>query len=235
MTAPNESHTKSKTSRLNYDLLRRIFASDQAMYPAPLTFERLKSWVDVYPELSIVFYDDNYEHPDPKDPHPNDPDVDTDANPDSSSAGKEAAALGVIIVLPILSEPYWSDLLVGKIKETDVDVGVMFPSRDDSPFGDEAGDGEKVGGEEREGKGEEKGKEGEVEVGLHVFHVERFASPCTSTRTNMEAVLDPSEPQKMRRKGGFTKKAIDEVLLRVSGLNQGNRRRKWKISGLSGK
>lgn len=106
------------------EVLRRIFESDQDMYPAPLTYERLKSWVDGCQELCICFQRVLEE-------------------------GPEVRPMGAIIVLPLLKR-HWEDVLVGKLKETDIEP-VMFAG------------------------------EGYVDVGLHVFHVERFDAETRGT------------------------------------------------------
>ena len=89
------------------------------MYPAPLTFDRLCSWVDSSPDLSVSFL------------------------ADGGGDSPVHMSLGVIIVLPILGT-FWKDLLVGKIKETDIDAQVMLAKSTE-----------------------------EADVGLHVFHIER--------------------------------------------------------------
>jgi len=103
-------------TRISEQVLKEIYASDQDIYPAPLTFTRLKSWVDAGPDLSICFQ------------------ATQDGNP---------VPIGAVIVLPLAKGP-WNDLLVGKLKETDIDEATMFA------------------------------REGEADVGLHIFHIERF-------------------------------------------------------------
>ncbi|KAK6066649.1 hypothetical protein SCUP515_10593 [Seiridium cupressi] len=106
-------------------VLADIFSSDQAMYPAPLTYARLQSWADACPDLSQCFYQS-----------------------DPAVLGEENASglvAGAIIALP-LREKAWRDLLVGAVRETDVDASTMFAPDDGVAHA----------------------------VGLHVFHVERF-------------------------------------------------------------
>jgi len=105
-------------TRISEQVLKEIYASDQDMYPAPLTFERLKSWVDACPALSICF---------------------------QATHDGNTIPIGAVIVLPVARE-YWEDLLVGKLKEIEIDPATMFAP------------------------------EGEADVGLHVFHVERFST-----------------------------------------------------------
>ncbi|KAF7360196.1 hypothetical protein MVEN_00748300 [Mycena venus] len=106
------------------DVLQSIFTSDQDMYPAPLTFERLRTWVAARPDLSRCFY-----------------------IPRSGSGHGEdiLQPAGVIIVLPVEGK-FWQNLLNGSLKETEIDAATMFPCDSDSG----------------------------VEVGLHVFHLEKF-------------------------------------------------------------
>ncbi|KAK4455103.1 hypothetical protein QBC34DRAFT_391576 [Podospora aff. communis PSN243] len=134
------------------DVLREVYASDQDMYPAPLTFERLKSWVDACPDLSINF---------------------------RSGASQP---IGVAIALPI-RRPYWDDLLKGNLKETDIDPEIAFPSR--------------------------KGVTDPEDVGLHVFHIERFAGAGSTKR------------------GGFAELVVHEIVQRAL------LRKEWKLVGLS--
>lgn len=96
------------------------------MYPAPLTYARLESWVTASPDLSRCFHLRS-----------------------SSKEGEEsemASIAGVLIVLP-LKEAHWRDLLVGHLRETDIDAASMIAPDD---------------------------AEG-CAVGLHVFHVERLS------------------------------------------------------------
>ena len=94
------------------------------MYPAPLTYERLKGWVDSCPELCICFH----------------------TCPD----GEYDSLVGAIIVLPLLKK-YWEGVLVGKLRETDIEPA-MFAG------------------------------EGDVDAGLHIFHIERFDAETAGPR-----------------------------------------------------
>ena len=105
-----------------------------------------------------------------------------------------ATTLGVIIALPVL-RPHWENLLRGQLKETDIDPGVAFPHGED-------------------GTGRNQEEEVRDEVGLHIFHVERFPG--------WESVASVVE-------GGFAAFALGEILRRAS-----SRRTPWKIVGLSG-
>lgn len=86
---------------IDHGILQEIYSADQEIYPAPLPFERLKSWVSKNPELSLYFY------------------TNTDGNNASTS-------VGAIIVLPIL-ERHWQELLTGRLKEFNIDSSTMFP------------------------------------------------------------------------------------------------------------
>jgi hypothetical protein len=161
------------------DVLRAVYASDQAMYPVPLCYTRLRAWVDACPDLSICFFRD------------------------SESGAAAAAAVGVVIALP-LQRPYWEDLLTGRLKEMDIDPGRMFPALRASQ---ESGGGH-VGGEEV-GEAEE--------IGLHVYHIERFDS----------GVINIKEEGRVRSKG-VAELALEEVERRAR-LRSG-----WRVVGMSG-
>lgn len=133
------------------DLLRRIYDNDQALYPAPLPFERLRSWRDACPELSILC---------------------------QTGDPGQSIDVGAIIVMPLL-QPFWEDLLVGRQKETDLEASMFASARAEG-----------------------------LEVGLHVFHVERFEGN--------EAIR------------GLTKLALDLVQEIVKTMP-------WKVLGYSGK
>jgi hypothetical protein len=105
---------------VNEDLIKEIHSSDQSIYPAPLTYERLKSWVEGCPELSISY------------------------KISKGGSDEEPPLAGVVIVLPVRAE-YWRDILVGKLKETDI---LPYTFANDSDV--------------------------DTEVGLHIFHIEKF-------------------------------------------------------------
>lgn len=99
-------------------VLRAIFDSDQEMYPAPLTYARLKSWVEASPDFSRCYF----YHP--------------AAVGDSTGSAKEKDAAdpgsprlaGACIALPLREGP-WRDLLAGQLRETDVDAPtILMPS-----------------------------------------------------------------------------------------------------------
>ncbi|ETS85360.1 hypothetical protein PFICI_03385 [Pestalotiopsis fici W106-1] len=113
-------------SPMTEDVLQQIFSSDQDMYPAPLTYARLQSWVTASPQLSQSFY--------------------LLDQPGSKENRKRDVVAGVLIALPLREAP-WQDLLVGKLRETDIDANSMIAPKD-------------VAG---------------CAVGLHVFHVERLS------------------------------------------------------------
>ncbi|OBR04498.1 hypothetical protein CH63R_11201 [Colletotrichum higginsianum IMI 349063] len=103
------STTPLETGPMTDDVLRGIFASDQDMYPAPLTWDRLRSWTTAAPDLATCFY-----------------------LPDNGPSAAAAAAaadtrtiVGAVVALPLLA-PAWRDLLAGGIKETDVDAASML-------------------------------------------------------------------------------------------------------------
>jgi hypothetical protein len=146
------------------------------MYPVALPYARLRAWVDASPDLCICFRDS------------------------AAAAAAAAAVAGVIVVLP-LRRRHWEDLLVGRLKESDVEAGSMFPGSVTRGCG-AGGDGD--------GEGEE--------VGLHVYHVERF-----------DVASDASGFGKGRGVKGFSEYALAEVMKRVEMMMPG-----WKVLGLSG-
>ncbi|KXX74884.1 hypothetical protein MMYC01_202393 [Madurella mycetomatis] len=110
-------------------------------------------------------------------------------------------ACGLIIVLP-LRRVYWEKLLDGRLKEADIQAESMFP-----------------GWYLRGGDGSGSGLE-EVEVGLHVYHIERdFTAEWESPRA---APADPG-----CRKKGFAEFALEEVVRRAKGWPG------WRIVGMS--
>jgi hypothetical protein len=169
-----------KWSPLTDEILQNVYASDQDMYPAPLPFARLRSWVDASPDFSMRL---------------------------TNSTNIE---LGVIIALPLL-RPYWDALLCGKVKETDVDPAVAFPSNSELGFVEE--------------------EEVVQEVGLHVFHVERFGGWVSEEAgwgvDGLASSLE-SGGQRGGFRGGFCQMALDEVTRRAA-LRGG-----WKVVGFSG-
>ncbi|KAH6640640.1 hypothetical protein F5144DRAFT_626785 [Chaetomium tenue] len=97
--------------------------------------------------------------------------------------GLAAPVVGVVVVLP-LRRRCWEDLLGGRVKEADVEPGRAFVGEG---FGD-----------------------GEEEVGLHVYHVERFE-------------VGGGGAEKKR----FCEFALEEVMRRAQA------RRGWKVVGMS--
>ncbi|ROW14505.1 hypothetical protein VPNG_03174 [Cytospora leucostoma] len=155
-------------------LLKYTFDSDQAIYPAPsLTYDRLRSWVESYPELCIVLRRG---------------DGQDDSQPQVSAASAVSeSVLGAVIVVPLLGK-YWVQLIAEDplLQEHDVDPGEMFPPRADT-----------------------EGSE-QVEVGLHVFHIERFPGFTTDDG----------------RGHGFTQLALEEIGGRVG---QGRKRPRLSV------
>src|SRR5436190_17914297 len=104
---------------LSEEVLHEIYSSDQSMYPAPLTYDRLQSWVTTCPELALSY-----------------------GAPIKNTA-ESPTVVGAAIVLPVRGK-YWRDLIVGKVKETEIDAATMLSNQ--------AGE----------------------EVGMHIFHIEKF-------------------------------------------------------------
>ncbi|KAK4150619.1 hypothetical protein C8A00DRAFT_17896 [Chaetomidium leptoderma] len=97
-----------------------------------------------------------------------------------------AVAAGVVMVLP-LRRSHWEDLLAGRLKEPEIEPGRMFPG-------------------EREVE----------EVGLHVYHIERFEAQTGSESTGGGIA-----------KKGFAEFALDEVVRRMQS------RLEWRVIGMS--
>ncbi|KAK2009661.1 hypothetical protein LZ32DRAFT_406381 [Colletotrichum eremochloae] len=136
----NMSTPPLETGPMTDEVLRGIFASDQDMYPAPLTWERLRSWTAAAPDMATCFY--------------------LPAAEGDEGRADRRSLVGAVIVLPLLAHA-WRDLLAGRVKETDVDAESMF-ARDGVDNEDDGGP--------------------RPEVGLHVFHVERFDVPAAHGR-----------------------------------------------------
>ncbi|KAL2116694.1 hypothetical protein VTJ04DRAFT_8862 [Mycothermus thermophilus] len=142
-----------------FSILHAVHASDQAMYPVDLPYSRLQAWVDAAADFCLYYP--------PPSSQAQAPTLEKSiehgtGSTDDGHQGREQGPAsdnpggGVVVVLP-LRRRHWEDLLTGRLKEPEIDPGCMFPPlnhRRDS----EAGDGE---GEEEE-------------VGLHVYHIERF-------------------------------------------------------------
>jgi hypothetical protein len=90
-------------SRVTDDVLSDLYGDDTDVFPSPLIVEKLRDWIDAWPELSICFRA-------------------------RSVYGRGTVPVGVVIVLPIL-KPHWDSLLVGKLKEPDITTD-MFPRED---------------------------------------------------------------------------------------------------------
>ncbi|KAK0721907.1 hypothetical protein B0T26DRAFT_700640 [Lasiosphaeria miniovina] len=161
--------------------LGAIFTSDQDMYP----------WVSAWPELSICFSAPAAHQPE-------------------TSGSPQPPLAGVIVVLP-LRRAHWEDLLVGRIKEADIDAETMFPAR--------------LGVGVRDNR-PHPAEEGGEEVGLHVFLIERFAH--LPEAGHVSAVGTDMGATKKR----FAEFALDQVARRAAAIGRGERR--WGIAGFSG-
>ena len=174
---------------IDESLLRYTYDADQAIYPAPrLTYDRLRSWVDSCPEVCVVLRRRGLGARDDSQPQV------------SSSSAVSPSVFGTIIVLPLLSE-FWARLVAeeqtetvtkpggASLQEHDIDPRKMFPPSD-CALGDE-----------------------KAEVGLHVFHIERF----------------PGFKMWEGRRLGFTQLALEEIRGRVD-----SRFPSWTVMGYSG-
>ena len=162
-------------------VLRAVYASDQAMYPAPLSYDRLRAWVAASAELSVSFR------------------VRDDSRQPEDDGGDDGAA-GVVVALP-LRRAHWEAVLDGRLREPDIDPEAgMFP-----------------------GPGEE-------EVGLHVYHIERFnVWSVESSAGNSRGGTGTGTTRGWGREGKpFSEYALDEVTRRA------RERKEWRVVGLSG-
>ncbi len=145
-----------KRGAINDEVLQCIYTSDQDMYPAPLSYERLKSWVKKCPELSLCLQ------------------AEVEGN-------GGFIPVGAVIVLPVLQK-HWENLLAGKLQEVDIDSETML-----------------AGG-------------GDADIGLHIFHIERFEA------------FKPSEQLKH-----FAEFALEDAREIVGAKKQ------WNVLGYSGR
>lgn len=203
---PKLTMSSTRWNSIDDQLLHHVWASDQAMYPAPeLTYEHLKSLTDACPELSISLRDTRGED---EQEDESGRDAMTSSETASSSSSSSAAVYaprgpestsaplhGLIIVWPLLAHAHWKQLLDNTIKEHDVKATMFPPAR---CCGD-AGAPEKT-----------------TPVGLHIFHIERFSA---FQRTPRGAAA------------GFTRLALDEVRQRVARLES---TKSWEVVGYSG-
>src|SRR2546421_2414628 len=104
------AHLMLKRMPMSDEVLREIYSSDQSMYPAPLTYDRLQSWVKTSPQLSL-----SYGAP-------------------LGDAVDSLATVGAVITLPIRGK-YWRDLLVGKVKEVEIDAATMLSTQSGEEVG----------------------------------------------------------------------------------------------------
>ncbi|KAF1808447.1 hypothetical protein P152DRAFT_462593 [Eremomyces bilateralis CBS 781.70] len=101
-------------------ILQGIYHSDQSMYPAPLTYKQLQSWVRACPQSCLAYA------------------MSRDGQPSS-----HMETVGAVIFLPV-KQAYWKQLIVGKVKETEIDASAMLSTASG------------------------------YKIGLHCFHIEKF-------------------------------------------------------------
>lgn len=99
---------------------------------------------------------------------------------------------GIIIMIPLL-QPHWERLVNGQIEEHDVDASEMFPPSSRT-------------------QAQAHGESQKVQVGLHVFHIERYSS------------FPPN-----RHGASFTTRALVEIRSRVLETFKS-----WEVAGYSG-
>ncbi|KAK3386576.1 hypothetical protein B0H63DRAFT_468019 [Podospora didyma] len=201
------------TSPLDEQMLRSVYASDQEMYPvAALSLDRLRSWVDACPDLSICFF-----------PAPTPTSAEDDINnsyTNEPSSALTAVTVGVIIALP-LRRAYWEDLLVGKVKEPEIDPAVMFPGSSST----------------KEREKEDDDNEEEEEVGVHVFHIERLVVDSSGflPMSTTSSSPGPGPELKHRKKKRFAEVALDEIIQRATRMKTKMKEtnKRWRVVGLS--
>ncbi|KAL2016251.1 hypothetical protein VTK56DRAFT_4027 [Thermocarpiscus australiensis] len=110
---------------------------------------------------------------------------------------------GVIIALP-LRLAHWEKLVSGQLKEPDIDPGAMFP---------ESGVCRDAGEDGSEAPPEE-------EIGLHIYHVERFPAGEVSRLF----LMDGGTSTVTKR---FSEYAVEALMRRAQA------RREWKVVGIS--
>ncbi|MBE3046228.1 hypothetical protein IMZ48_27565 [Candidatus Bathyarchaeota archaeon] len=113
----SEPQIQIQRTPISDDVLERVYVLGQGMCPTPFAYAQLKNWVEKCPEFCIEFQ--------------------------ATLEGAAPTPMGVVIMLPIV-KTHWMDVIVGKIRENDVDATTMF-ARDPG-----------------------------AEVGLHIFYIERF-------------------------------------------------------------
>ncbi|KAL2265315.1 hypothetical protein VTJ83DRAFT_6415 [Remersonia thermophila] len=233
--SPSISWTLASPLPVPDSVLRAVHASDQAMYPVDLPYERLRAWIGAAPDLSIYYpaaQQDPHLSPD-LEPHVRTINASSTEEVPNISAGQRAkvrvgsvsngddtegftsarrepamAGGGVVVVLP-LRRRHWDDLLAGRLREAEIDPGCMFPP--DRKLGEAEIGGQAVGQEE---------------VGLHVYHVERFEDGHEEVGGGRWAAGGGSEGSQKRRPR-FSEVALAEVARRAK------ERPAWRIVGMS--
>ncbi|KAL1839807.1 hypothetical protein VTJ49DRAFT_1086 [Mycothermus thermophilus] len=234
-TSSCPSWTLSSPSPIPDAVLRAVHASDQAMYPVDLPYERLRAWIDAAPDLSVYYPPAQPVRnlpPDPEHRVPTTGELVAEEAPSAptgqgvrvrdgaaASGGdtetctparreRAAAGGGVAVVLP-LQRRHWDDLLVGKLREAEIDPVCMFPP-------DGKSEAVEIGGK----------AEGKEEVGLHVYHIERFGDGLGEVGGGRRAGGGGRESSEKRRPR-FSEVALAEVVRRAKA------RPGWKIVGMS--
>lgn len=116
----------------------------------------------------------------------------TESNNNQHYKSANEGVYGLIILLPLL-QSYWERLVNGDIEEHDVDASEMFPPSPDTQI-------------------QVHGSSKKVQVGLHIFHIERYHS-FSSTRYG----------------ANFTTLALEEVRSRALQTFES-----WEVVGYSG-
>ncbi|KAK4171135.1 hypothetical protein QBC36DRAFT_103539 [Triangularia setosa] len=158
------------------EVLRAVYASDQEMYPAGLSYDRLCSWVAACPEMSICW--------------------------SSSKTG----VLGVVIVLPMLREYWEDLLVGKlKEPGVDAEIMFPHDGKEKQQTENVVAGARKIGnGRTPKGRiSDTQEKKEQQEVGLHVYHIERLAvePPTAKQKRFSEIAMEEVTRRSAEKKG----------------------------------
>ncbi|KAK4204768.1 hypothetical protein QBC40DRAFT_329202 [Triangularia verruculosa] len=160
------------------EVLRAVYASDQEMYPAGLSYDRLCSWVAACPEMSICW------------------------------SSPKTGVLGVVIVLPMLREYWEDLLVGKlKEPGVDADVMFPHDNKRNQQQTESVVPGARQIGNGRAPNGRisvVQEREEQQEVGLHVYHIERLAAePPTSKQKRLSEIAVEEVTRRATEKKGW--------------------------------
>ncbi|KAK0741803.1 hypothetical protein B0T21DRAFT_120017 [Apiosordaria backusii] len=161
------------------EVLRAVYASDQEMYPAGLSYDRLCSWVAACPEMSICW------------------------------SSPKTGVLGVVIVLPMLREYWEDLLVGKlKEPGVDAELMFPHDNKKKQLESQSVVAGARQIGNGRVSNGRSGGmqeeKEERQEVGLHVYHIERLAvEPPTAKQKRFSEIAIEEVTRRAAEKKGW--------------------------------